>query len=413
MKISITNNQVFRGLNLLFWILSVNCWYFVFNPGVESDTLFRGVDEWWAVYLALNTACSLYLLLPFVWYTRVWKWVKILFTVLFFVPVIYLVYEYLLPAAKRGDVSLFEEYFLRAFLYVVVFHLTLAAAVYSNLYFLVAKLMKNSRFGLYAASVLVLALVAAALNLALFDYFIDKIFPSLFFISYFRYWEIVLIVAAYLVFTVSLHLIRQYAGILIANREKAVNELSALKSQINPHFLFNNLNTIYFMASNKDERTKDVILQLSDFLRYVLYDTSSDLIPLEKEIDIIKTYIELQKARVNQGITPIRLTIEGSCGNLQIPPLLLLPLAENCFKHGIGKDPGEISVYIGVTGNRLLFRTENPIAPREKNEGPANGGLGINNVEKRLNLIYPDRHLLRHSDQNGWFILELTIDLKT
>ena len=411
MKLTITRNQVFTAMHLLFWIISVNCWYFVFNPGVEADSIFRGMDDLWAIYLSLNTVCSLYLMLPLAWYTNWRKWVKILLTVLFLLPIVYLLYEYLLPVAKRDDLSLFEEYFVRAYLYVVVFHLTIISAVYFNLRMLANKYLKNSRFGLYLLSVLALAVVTAMLNFALFDYCIDKLFPSIFFISYFRFWESLVVVLAYLVFTIAIFLVWQYAGMLISNREKAQNELSALKSQINPHFLFNNLNTIYSMASNNDARTKDVILQLSDFLRYVLYDTSSEYIPLEKEVEIIKTYIELQKARVNQQITSIILTVEGNSGNLQISPLLLLPLAENCFKHGIGKDPGEIRIFIGVKGNQLLFRTENTISPRERNGDTENGGIGINNVEKRLNLIYPDRHSISYESREGIFRMELKIEL--
>ncbi len=411
MKITITRNQVFKVMHFLFWIISVNCWYFVFNPGVEANSLLRGVDDLGAIYISLNTVCSFYLILPLAWYTNWRKWVKILLTVFFLLPVVYIIYEYMLPVAKRDDLSLFEEYFVRAYLYVVVFHLTIVSAVYFNLRTLTNKYLKISKFGLYVLSVLALAVVTAFLNFALFDYCIDKIFPSIFFISYFRFWEVLVIVLAYLVFTIAIFLVWQYAGMLISNREKAQNELSALKSQINPHFLFNNLNTIYSMASNNDEKTKDVILQLSDFLRYVLYDTSSEYIPLEKEVEIIKTYIELQKARVNQQITSINLTMEGNCDNMQISPLLLLPLAENCFKHGLGKDPGAIRIFIGVEGNQLLFKTENTISLRENNGETENGGIGINNVEKRLNLIYPNRHSISYESNEGLFKMELKIKL--
>jgi LytS/YehU family sensor histidine kinase len=119
---------------------------------------------------------------------------------------------------------------------------------------------------------------------------------------------------------------------LIENQEKVQNELSALKEQINPHFLFNNLNTIYSMAIKNDVRTKDVVLQLSDFLRYILYDTSSDKISLEKEVEIVKTYFALQKERINPSTTKIALNVEGVFGETLVAPLLLLPLAENCFK---------------------------------------------------------------------------------
>jgi LytS/YehU family sensor histidine kinase len=200
---------------------------------------------------------------------------------------------------------------------------------------------------------------------------------------------------------------------LIANRNKAQNELSALKAQINPHFLFNNLNTIYSMASKNDQRTADVILKLSDFLRYVLYDTSSETIPLEKEVDIIRTYVSLQKERVHPEITRIELITEGNFKDAGIAPLLLLPLAENCFKHGKGKEAGAIQIYMGFDGKHLIFKTENKIALREKTNGQENGGIGINNVEKRLQLIYPGHHSMEYGEKDGIFKLEMKIELKT
>jgi LytS/YehU family sensor histidine kinase len=198
---------------------------------------------------------------------------------------------------------------------------------------------------------------------------------------------------------------------LVAKRDAARNELSALKAQINPHFLFNNLNTIYSMASKKDERTADVVLKLSDFLRYVLYDTSSETIPLEKEVEIIRTYVSLQKERLHPEITRIELTTEGDFKDAEIAPLLLLPLAENCFKHGSGKDPGTIRMFIGFDGKQLEFKTENRIARCERPIAEENGRIGLNNVEKRLNLIYPENHSLEFGEVEGVFKLEMKIYL--
>lgn len=301
---------------------------------------------------------------------------------------------------------------MKNFLYVLFFHLTIVVAVYYNLKVLIARHLNQSQFAIYLFYVSGLCMLTALLNFALYDYFIDKLFPNLYYISYFRIWELVLIMAAYMVFTGILFLIWQYAQMLIDKRDAARNELSALKAQINPHFLFNNLNTIYSMASQKDERTPDVILKLSDFLRYVLYDTSSETIPLEKEVEIIQTYVGLQKERVNPEITQVFLTTEGDFSGINIAPLLLLPLAENCFKHGKGKDPGTIRIFIGFDGRQLNFRTENNIARREKTDAEENGGIGIKNVEKRLHLIYPERHTLEYHEKEGVFRLEMKIDLK-
>jgi LytS/YehU family sensor histidine kinase len=220
-----------------------------------------------------------------------------------------------------------------------------------------------------------------------------------------------MIVKIYLVTSILVFLFVQYFEMLIAKRDAARNELSALKAQINPHFLFNNLNTIYSMASQQDDRTADVVLKLSDFLRYVLYDTSSGTIPLEKEVEIIRTYVALQKERLNPEITQVVLITEGDFISASISPLLLLPLAENCFKHGIGKNTGTIRITIRYDGKNLIFNTENQIALREKTEPAENGGLGIPNVEKRLNLIYPERHTLEYHEKDGRFQLGLKVEL--
>jgi hypothetical protein len=339
-------------------------------------------------------------------------WIKILVSVLFLVPIGYAILETLKPDSSYEDVELLVDYFIKNFLYVLIFHLTIIAAVYFNLKVLFSCYLNKSHFGHYLIYTVGLTVLTALLNYALFNLFIDQLFPSLYFISYFRIWELLLIVAAYLVFTSVLFLIGQYALMLIARRDAAQNELSALKAQINPHFLFNNLNTIYSMSAQKDARTPEVILKLSDFLRYVLYDTASETIPLEKEVEIIQTYVSLQKERLHPEITQVELTTHGNFSGIAIAPLLLIPLAENCFKHGVGKNRGTIKIFISFDGKQLLFKTENNIALREKTNPEETGGIGINNVEKRLNLLYPEHHSFEYHPEGEFFKLEMRIELR-
>lgn len=401
------------ALHVIFWFISFNFWNVILNPGVESVNVLQGFEVEWDLILFVNSVFLIYCALPFIWLVRKIRiWIKIPVTVLFLIPLGYIVFEQIIPDGNKEDVDVFIEYFVKNFLYVVTFHLTIIAAVYYNLKVLIIRYLNKSRFTAYLLAVSGLILAAAVVSFSLYDFVIDKIFPSLFYISYFRVWELILIIAAYLFFTGILFLIWQYAQMLVEKREAARNELSALKAQINPHFLFNNLNTIYSMASENNERTPDVILKLSDFLRYVLYDTSSETIPLEKEVEIIRTYVGLQKERINPEITEVILSTDGDFSGVNICPLLLLPLAENCFKHGIGKNAGTIQLFIGFDGIQLTFRTENRLAPREKNNGEENGGIGIQNVEKRLNLIYPDRHSLEYEVKDGIFRLDMRIDLK-
>jgi sensor histidine kinase YesM len=399
-------------LHLFLWSVSLNIWYSVFNPGVESSGIIKGLDENWPVYLMINYLFILFCLLPFAWLIRpLKKWLKTAATVIFIIPFIYFVYLWIFPQEGNKDLSDFIDLFISRFLYVIVFHLTIVAAVYVNLRKIIPEYVAGNRLWVYLFSFAGLSIGAALLNFGIFNLCLDKIFPSIFFISYFNPGELVLIMAAYLVFTTVLHLIWQYREMLIANRDKTHQELSNLKAQVNPHFLFNNLNTIYALSSTNSEHTREVILKLSDFLRYVLYDTGAESIPLEKEIEIISIYVELQKERIDQAITKVSLTQEGDFGKARIAPLLLLPLTENCFKFGAGNQPGEISITISCRDKVLRFLTLNTISRRPENEMQENGGIGIKNVEKRLHLLYPDRHSLRLEEKDGIFRAELTVKL--
>ena len=416
MKIKIvpTQKQLINLLHILFWIISFNYWCLILNPGVESSSvLFQGLEVKMGLTYLVNFVTLLFCSLPFIWlFKKINRWIKIPITFIFISITTYLIVMSLNPDNNDFRAS-FTDYFIRYFLYVVVFHATIAFAVYYHLKVLIIRFLNRSQFGLYLIWTVGLCLVSAVLNFVIFNYFLDKLFPSLYYISYFKIWELILIMAGYLVFTGVLFLTGQYARMLIEKRDAARNELSALKAQINPHFLFNNLNTIYSMASQNDKRATDVILKLSDFLRYVLYDTSSERIQLEKEVEMIKTYVGLQKERINPEITKIELDISGDFSGVEIAPLLLLPLAENCFKHGVGKDLGNIHIFIEYSNQQLVFRTENNVALREKTGSNENGGIGIQNVEKRLSLIYPHRHSLKYQEKEGIFRLEMKIDLKS
>jgi len=398
--------------HVIFWFVSFNFWNVILNPGVESNSAIDGIEVGWNFILLINFVFLLYCSLPFFWLIkRKLLWLKISIYVVFLIPLGYAFRQKILLNGSNDEIAFVAEYFVKNFMYVVVFHLTIVGAVYFNLKFLLVRYLNKSQFLKYLVSIFILVFGTAILNYSIFNYFIDKLFPSLYYISYFKIWELVLIVKVYLITSILVFLLVQYFEMLIAKRDAARNELSALKAQINPHFLFNNLNTIYSMASQRDERTADVVLKLSDFLRYVLYDTSSETIPLEKEVEIIRTYVGLQKERVNPEVTEVILATEGNFSDADISPLLLLPLAENCFKHGIGKSTGTIRINISCDGKKLIFTTENQVAIRDKTDTPENGGLGIQNVEKQLNLIYPDRHSLEYHEKDGIFHLEMKVEL--
>jgi len=399
--------------HLSFWIISVIFWNniaFIPSVGGLRISLF---SDYSLMLTLVYIAYSLYTFLPATLFLKgISKQGKLIYIIIFTSVTILFSLHSFFPNPVGNSLSELADIYIHNFLYTIIFHFSIIGAVYFNLEYLIKNFLNQGKFILYVIFIISLIGVSSILNYALFDFVIDVIFPKLLFISYFKIWELLLIHALYISFSTTVFLIWQYVILLKTNRENIQNQLVNLKAQINPHFLFNNLNTIYFLASKNDKKTKDVILRLSDFLRYVLYDTTSEMIMLEKEIDSIKAFIELQMERLDPKLTEVEFRIEGSFTGYEIAPLLLLPIAENCFKHGIGKKYGKIIISLAFDGKQLIFNTENPISPREKNRKYENGGIGISNVEKRLALLYPDRHLLKYGETGDNYKVELTIQLK-
>jgi two-component system LytT family sensor kinase len=413
MKLIIFKKQLVTALHLLFWIVSFNAFNLLFSRGVDYSYKLGELDITFWILIFYSTILFIVIAMPSIWFIKgVKRWIKWSVTAVTMSFLVLCAILFLYPNKSDKDLVLISTYFFENVIYVLIFHITIIAAVYFNINVLIKRFLSKGKFGLHLICALGLAVVAGVMNYAFFDLCIDPIFPKLFFLSWFKIPELILIMIVYIAITTIVFLLWQYGLMLISNREKARNELSALKAQINPHFLFNNLNTIYALAEKGDLRTKDVILQLSDFLRYVLYDTSSEKIFLEKEVEIIKTYVGLQKERINQNITDIILNIEGDFGGALIAPLLLLPLVENCFKHGLGKNKGTIQIEIKYSAYQLHFCTKNPVARREYPVNQYVGGIGVNNVEKRLNLLYPEKHFLRIEEEGDLFSVDLKIDLE-
>lgn len=182
------------------------------------------------------------------------------------------------------------------------------------------------------------------------------------------------------------------------------SELAFLRAQINPHFLFNQLNTIYALTYHRSNKSLEAISGLSDFLRYVLYDTSKT-VSLEKEIVYIERYIELQKFRLPEA--NVSFNTEGTNHSIQVYPLLFLPFIENAFKHGkvIGENSG-IKIQISNDGHSIRFYCENVKNMAEKKMG---GGIGLDNAKKRLALLYAGKHNLEVVNEESLFFVKLEI----
>ncbi|MFM9910501.1 MAG: sensor histidine kinase, partial [Chitinophagaceae bacterium] len=209
------------------------------------------------------------------------------------------------------------------------------------------------------------------------------IFNALFF-----YWDIILFGATYAVFMNWRKTEKQKQDQAIMHKAA---ELDFLKSQLNPHFLFNSLNDIYALVIKKSDKAQEAITQLSDLLRYALYESILPEVPLDKEITYINNYLSLQKTGY-EGKFYCRFTSTGDSNGKMIAPLLLLPFVENACKHGItNEEEVPIEITLLVSKQELLFKISNRTRKMQKDKM---GGIGLENVKKRLNLLYPGRHLL-------------------
>lgn len=201
---------------------------------------------------------------------------------------------------------------------------------------------------------------------------------------------------------------RQYLARL--KEEKLKAELSSLKSQINPHFLFNTLNSIYTLSVKNDSRTSDAIINLAGLMRYVIREAQDHKIPLHKELEYISNYIELQQARLG-NTARIIFDSSGNAGSLEIVPLILITYIENAFKYGINPDVEDcrVEVRIQVTETGLKMFVFNRIVPLAGSIEST--GIGITNTAERLQLLYPDRHKVEVSENDETYSITLTLEL--
>lgn len=191
--------------------------------------------------------------------------------------------------------------------------------------------------------------------------------------------------------------------------EKLQAELSFLKAQINPHFLFNTLNNIYALATANSEQTAPAVLKLSSIMRYVLTEARNDLVPLEKEIQFTTHYIELQKMRLTSK-SGVDFTVKGDPLGRQIAPLILLPFIENAFKYGIStREASTITIILEINKDSLYFSVSNHKHINTGLKVVDNTGIGIENTRRRLELLYKDQYVLKIEDTTGDFAVHLNI----
>jgi two-component system, LytTR family, sensor kinase len=195
----------------------------------------------------------------------------------------------------------------------------------------------------------------------------------------------------------------------LINRNQA-SELALLRSQVNPHFLFNTLNNIYSLVYKKSDDAPEAVMKLSSIMRYMLFDATSDNVLLEKEIEYLESFIELQKLRLRQQDF-VEIAIHGDPNGRTIAPMLLIPFVENAFKHSSKNAPNPgIRINLFIEPDQVQFIVTNHTRKSSEMTGDPSGGIGLHNIQRRLDLLYPGKHSLVITEDQDIFTVKLVIE---
>lgn len=295
---------------------------------------------------------------------------------------------------------------------------------YVNIYFLFPRFFKPKKYIAYAVGAVLLLFTASLLNRILIErviepqFFPDTTYYEPIFVWYLLFKGMVWFLAPVLLFTLLIkavgHWVDQERFHQDTMREKLAAELNLLKAQVHPHFLFNTLNNLYALTLHSAPAAPQVVLKLSELMSYMLYESQSELILLEKEVAHISNYIALEKLRYGDRLD-VSLTASGETEAKKIAPLLLIPFVENAFKHGVSDETDDVwvTIDIKVKDGWLNVKVENSHAGGDSRDSKKTmtGGIGLQNVKRRLALLYPDAHKLSYTKEAAHYSVDLKIRL--
>ncbi len=326
-----------------------------------------------------------------------------LFHLLFWVMyAVFMILEMQGYTIKRGFVFVLQP--------LLIYFALMALLVYGNTLLLIPLLLEKKKVLLYLTGIVLFIILYTYFRSLNQQYWDAIIWPDdvMTIQSYFQ-WNFIyavwfLLISSMLFFTQKWSEQQKKVRSIEINQLKT--ELKYLRSQVNPHFLFNGLNTIYGNIDIRDQKARDILLQFSDLLRYSLYEAETDFVDLEKEALHLENYVGLQKARSNTNLN-VELEINIENKSIQIAPLILIPFIENAFKFSAGDEdrPSNINIKLHQTGNRVHLQCSNSIEGHESGKG----GIGLSNVKRRLELLYNEKHSLNISLRDGIYLVDLTI----
>ena len=287
------------------------------------------------------------------------------------------------------------------------------AIVYFNLFYLIPNYLTEKKFLLYCGLLILSVIIITPIKLITFYFLFEDTQSWIlnqqfeFFISSF------MIAGASTIGKIVTDWVRHLREKKDLETQTMQSELRFLKSQINPHFLFNTLNNLYALTLKKSDKAPEIVIKLSEMMRYMLYECNERRVSLQKEVNYIKNYLDLERLRQGKNVN-ISFNVEGDIFDQRIAPLMFIPFLENSFKHGLNAtiSDGFVDIKLFVDHQNIHFYIENSKAeslPLQTHK--RSGGIGLVNVKRRLNIIYPNQHELKISDNPKTYTVELKIEL--
>jgi two-component system, LytTR family, sensor kinase len=312
----------------------------------------------------------------------------------------------------------FEENYKQTFLEELLYLPVRMVFTYFTLYFLLPRFLLQGKYLTFITWFLLSSLLAGiAQRYIAFNYDYPIYYPQALNDPFFYFPKIVkMFVGIYPValVAVAIKLLKYWyankQAQQILTKEKLQAELNFLKTPIHPHFLFNTLNNLYALTLKKSDRAPDMVLKLSELINYMLYECTSDEVPLSKEVKFIRNYIDIEKMRYGDKLD-VDIRVSGEINDRKIAPLMILPFVENCFKHGASENLQQswVKITVDAPDEHIVVKVENSKSGDNGHIRNGSEGIGIQNVKRRLDLLYPEKYELKIINGEETFLVILTI----
>ncbi len=293
-----------------------------------------------------------------------------------------------------------------------------AVIVYVNLFYLIPYFLKKKKFLTFIVLLIAVAIFITPIKMFILHFRFssnEALQQDLINEQHYFYLANLFVAGGSTLASIIMDWLRHQRERAVLENQNIQSELRFLKSQINPHFLFNTLNSIYALTLKKSDDAPEIVVKLSEMLRYMLYECNEKLVPLSKEVNYVKNYLALEQLR-HGGKIEINFDLEGEVDGQMLAPLLFVPFLENSFKHGASRTikNGYVKVVMRIlTKNQLQFEVENnkPDTFPMANHELKSGGIGLANLDRRLNILYPNKHNLTIKDSPNVYRVILDLSL--